>query len=538
MDQEIIQAITLSALQESELKPLVRNLVHRIANLTGIALVRIWLTGLGDHCSTCCFQKECPSQTRCLHLAASQGTTLAPGTADWSSLEGNHSRIPFQVQKIGYIGSTGSTIHLESLEGVPWITNPAWVNSEKITSFVGHPLIARGEIMGVLAIFARFPISKNQSTWLRTLADFVALAIANHQGHNHLKEQIVRLERENRHLQEELQDLQGYAELAGTSPALQKVRQQVEFVARTDSPALIIGEPGTGKELVARQLHRQSSRKDRSFIKINCEIAPAELLEKILFGSVGGQFQQNESSSRVQMADQGTLFLDEIGALPMSLQIMVNQLVQEGSIPARGNQPAQPVNVRIVAASRKNLRDEVQAGRFRADLYHRLSIFPIEIPPLRERPEDIPLLANFFIGRICQKNQFPQLTLSPEQVFALSHRSWAENVTELRSVVEQAVTLGRGEKLLFESGRSLVPSSSNKPEQPELPLESPPPTHSGENKIRRQERESIMAALRLTKGKIFGLGGAAEILGVKGTTLASRLKALGISKKEFRQTNG
>jgi transcriptional regulator with GAF, ATPase, and Fis domain len=311
----------------------------------------------------------------------------------------------------------------------------------------------------------------------------------------------------------------------GQSPALQAVARQIDLVAPTDSSVLILGESGTGKELVARELHRRSRRADKPFIKVNCAAVPRELYESEFFGHAKGSFTGalRDRTGRFELADGGTLFLDEIGEIPLDLQAKLLRVLQEGELERVGDERTRRVDVRVISATNRKLREESDAGRFRQDLYYRLSVFPIEIPPLRNRIEDIPLLAEQFLERLARKLGHRRLRLTLANVQQLQNYSWPGNVRELQHVLERATIGASDGKLRIE----LAKDSPKKTGQP--PASSATERILTESEMREFEAQNIRLALKASKGKIYGPDGAAAQLGIKPTTLASRIKALGVN---------
>jgi transcriptional regulator with GAF, ATPase, and Fis domain len=318
--------------------------------------------------------------------------------------------------------------------------------------------------------------------------------------------------------------------IIGTSRAIQKVLQQTQQVASTDANVLILGESGTGKELIANAIHRQSPRRHGPWIRVNCGAIPRELFESEFFGHVKGAFSGalRDHIGRFGRADGGTLFLDEIGELPLELQCKLLRVLQEGEYERLGECHVRKVNVRIIAATNRDLAIEVKAKRFRQDLYYRLNVVPLEVPPLRDRLEDIPLLARFFVDQARRKHRRPTLSLDSEDILALQRYDWPGNVRELQNIIERAVILSAHDRLQFNLPRpdreigNFGNNFHHKAYMPENILTE------GERKQR--DRDSIRAALIQSKGKIYGPDGAAAVLGVKPSTLSYRMKVLGINK--------
>ena len=519
--------LMVATAQQRGLQDVLRTITHGIAQCPNTVLTRIWLVEPDTLCDMCQRREDASESNRSLHLVASAGIPRDP-QSDYGRLDGSFHRFPLGERKIGRVAATGEPIWLAGLQGnEEWMAHPAWFTREEVRSFAAQPLTYRDEILGVLGLFDRGLLNEEAFEWLRIFADYAAVSIANAKAYEEIDLLRARLEEENLYLREEVTAALGMGEFVGESQALQHVLRQVELVAPTDAAVLITGESGTGKELVARAIHDRSARKGRALIKVNCSAVPDTLFESEFFGHVKGAFTGAlaERPGRFEMADHGTLFLDEIGEIPLPMQAKLLRVLQEGEFERVGDTRTRHVDVRILAATNRDLKQEVEAGRFREDLYYRLSVFPLHIPPLRERPEDIPKLASHFIAQSATRmnRRAPRLTQAALSQLAAHH--WPGNVRELQNVVERAVILSQGRTLDIH----LQPSPSR---DPMAPSSSAPPTSrvATRQDWRRQERENIAQALRLTKGKIFGANGAAVLLGMKPTTLASRMKALGIKK--------
>jgi formate hydrogenlyase transcriptional activator len=337
-----------------------------------------------------------------------------------------------------------------------------------------------------------------------------------------------RLEAQNAYLLDEIRTEQNFGDIVGGSSGLRKVMQQVQLVAPTDATVLITGESGTGKELVARAIHEQSARRERPLIKLNCSAVPEGLFESEFFGHVKGAFTGalKDKPGRFELADGGTLFLDEIGEVPLAMQAKLLRVLQEQELERVGDTRTRKVNARVIAASNRNLKKEVDEGRFRQDLFYRLSVFPIEVPPLRERREDIAPLAAHFIRRSARRMNRPEPQISKTALDQLATYHWPGNVRELQNTVERAIILWLEGPLTFDLPAS--PARQNTGEQAKLAARAALLTR---DELKRQERDAIVNALKQTNGKVFGPGGAAELLGMKPSTLASRISSLGINRK-------
>jgi formate hydrogenlyase transcriptional activator len=338
-----------------------------------------------------------------------------------------------------------------------------------------------------------------------------------------------RLQEQNAYLWEEIRSGHNFGDIIGDSPGIRKVKQQVQLVAPTDAAVLITGESGTGKELVARAVHDHSERKSRPLIKLNCSAVPEGLFESEFFGHVRGAFTGalKDKPGRFELADAGTLFLDEIGDVPLAMQAKLLRVLQEKELERVGDIRTRKVNVRIVAATNRDLKKEVDAGRFREDLFYRLSVFPIEVPPLRARRDDIPPLAEHFLAQSARRMNLPATRISPAALSQLTAHDWPGNVRELENTIERAVILSRGGCLHFD----LAASDATRDPMAHSTHAASPPVLLTHKDMKRQERDCIAAALKQSGGKIFGQGGAAELLDMKPTTLASRIAALKLNRK-------
>ncbi|MGL4401873.1 MAG: sigma 54-interacting transcriptional regulator, partial [Luteolibacter sp.] len=417
-----------------------------------IALVRIWLIDKGDICAECPMRTDCADQSHCLHLVASAGNPTDK-QENWSRLDGSFRRFPIGVRKIGHIAATGQPIQIPDMTSdLQWVAKPDWARREGIVTFAGNPLVFRGETLGVLGVFSRTPLRDGDFDSLQNFANHAAVVIANARAFEEIEFLKERLEEEVSYLREEVSEVRGSKNLVGESPALKKVQQQIDLVAPTQATVLITGESGTGKELVARAIHERSPRRERAMITVNCSAIPEALFESEFFGHVRGAFTgaQRDKPGRFELASGGTLFLDEIGELPLPMQAKLLRVLQEQEVERVGETKARKIDVRVLAATNRNLAAEVEAGRFRQDLFYRLSVFPIENPPLRERREDIPRLAEHFIRVAAKRTNRKPPKFTTAAARQLSVRDWPGNVRELQNAVERAVILSQGNPLLFD----------------------------------------------------------------------------------------
>lgn len=532
LDFEPFKCLLLDMAQERSLGALLKLIVDRISERPDMALVRIWLARPGDICATCRLKPECPDQSACLHLVASAGAPLDETDADWSRLDGDFKRFPIGVRKVGQIAATGKPVEITDVQkDSKWIARPEWAAREGIRGFGGQPLLFKGEVLGVIAVFTRVPFVHEGFVWLRMIADHAATAIANVRAFEEIARLQRQLELENDYLKQEVREAKAFGSILGESSALRQVLDQIELVAPTDANVLILGESGTGKELVAREIHKRSPRGERPLIKVNCASIPKGLYESEFFGHVKGAFTGavKDRTGRFELADGGTLFLDEVGEIPLDLQSKLLRVLQEGQFERLGEEKTRDVNVRIVAATNRDLKEEVAAGNFRQDLYYRLNVFPVEVVPLRGRREDIPALAAHFLDLAAKKLNIECPRLTQAGVTELQRYDWPGNVRELQNVIERATIVSRSGALRFDLPESDFPRgtpiggttrSAAPPEAEVVP----------ESEMRRREKENIRHALHQCGWKIYGSDGAAELLGVNPTTLSSRIKKLGLKK--------
>ena len=383
------------------------------------------------------------------------------------------------------------------------------------------PLISHGHHLGSLNIGSRkeSTFAEKDLDLLRQLANQVAVAVDNALAFQRVAEEKQKLEDEKLYLEDELRTEYNFGEIVGESVALKRVLKQVEMVAPTAATALILGDTGTGKELIARGIHNLSTRRDRTFVKLNCAAIPSGLLESELFGHERGAFTGaiSQKIGRLELAHQGTLFLDEVGDIPLELQPKLLRALQEKEFERLGSTRTIPVDVRLIAATNRDLEHMVEERQFRSDLYYRLKVFPIHVPALRERAADIPVLVHYFVQKHAQRMSKRIEAIAPEAMQALVRWHWPGNVRELENFIERAVILTRGTLLHLPLAELKASSQAETPNAPTLEA---------------AERDHIIRVLRETKGVIGGPAGAAARLGLKRTTLNSMMKRLGISRTD------
>jgi PAS domain S-box-containing protein len=338
------------------------------------------------------------------------------------------------------------------------------------------------------------------------------------------------LERERDYLREEVQISMNYGRIIGESPALKQMLVRLEAVAQTSASVLIEGESGVGKELVAHVIHAGSPRAKGPLVKVNCASIPHELFESEFFGHVKGSFTgaHRDRVGRFQLADGGTIFLDEVGEIPLDLQSKLLRVLQESEYERVGDDRTHSVDVRVIAATNRDLEQAVADGNFREDLFYRLSVFPIEVPPLRARGDDVIQIASHFLERTCQDFGHRPLTLSKQQAALLKRYDWPGNIRELKNVIERAVILSRGKVLRLDLAMSDI---LNAPAAPSPDVKDPETSLLTESELRELERKNTLLALEMAQWRVSGPNGAAKLLGIKPTTLTDRMKKFELRKR-------
>jgi len=321
-----------------------------------------------------------------------------------------------------------------------------------------------------------------------------------------------------------------FGEIIGQGRAWRRIISQVKIVAPTDATVLILGETGTGKELIAREIHQRSRRSEKPLVRVNCTSVPKGLFESEFFGHTRGAFTGaiKDRAGRFEVAAGGTMFLDEIGEIPLELQSKLLRVLQEKCYERVGEDRTRQADVRIIVATNRDLKKEVAAGRFREDLYYRLNVFPLQVAPLRERKEDIPLLASHFVELLVKELGCPKPRLTRVGIETLRSYEWPGNIRELRNVIERAAIFARGGALEFDLAQSST--SADLTSFGPLNSDRPEPDYLTESEMRRRERENLLAILEKTGWRIKGIDGAAELLGVKASTLVARVKKMGFKR--------
>ncbi len=439
------------------------------------------------------------------------------------------------VEEMGWPGG-GEGYRLAAAEGV------------KSACFI--PLVSRGRALGDLMI-----VRKTEGTFTAEDVDFlsqaagqIAIAIENALAYREISELKDKLAQEKLYLEEEIRSEMNFEQIVGSSAALKHVLQLVETVAASDSTVLLLGDTGTGKELIARAIHDRSRRKERTFVKLNCAAIPTGLLESELFGHEKGAFTGaiRQKVGRMELADQGTLFLDEVGDIPTEIQPKLLRALQEREFERLGSTHTRRVNVRLIAATNRNLEKMIADREFRSDLFYRLNVFPIRIPPLRDRREDIPLLVTHFVQKFAKQMQKKIESIPAAAMKGLAAWEWPGNIRELENFIERAVILTRGKSLeaplseLRKPGTDTRPSPGVQPAQEDIARivkESISAALNGKkdfsDEYSQKQREEIVRALTEAKGRVGGADGAAARMGINRTTLISRMKKFGIDPRQY-----
>jgi len=446
-----------------------------------------------------------------------------------------NARIPLGFGLVGKVASNREAVIVENMTAADHESvGVEWTKQERIRGLTLGPIVFKGETLGVLVGYLRrdFPEDEDTRSWCSIVCDHIAAIMANARAFEEIQRLKAQLELHNTYLQEEVSEAKAFGDLVGQSGILRHLISQVELVAPTDASVLILGETGTGKELVAHEIHRRSRRKEGPLVRVNCASIPHDLFESELFGHVRGSFTGavRDRAGRIETAEKGTLFLDEIGELPLDMQSKLLRFLQEKKYERVGDDRTRHADVRIIGATNRDLKKAAEAGRFREDLFYRLNVFPVQVAPLRERKEYIPLLASHFVNLSVRDLKSAKPRLTRAAVTELLNYDWPGNVRELRNVIERAVILARGGALSFDLPVTGAPANTPRPTHQAQVSEGSngTPKLLTEAELRSLERNNLLANLEAAKWKIRGPDGAAELLGVKPTTLYSRMQKLGI----------
>ena len=432
--------------------------------------------------------------------------------------EGWH--LPVEGTELGRVFKTGEPHVVRTRAGFVSDWSTPMARAEDLESGCALPLISRNRTVGVLTLGSRIEnsVSPEDVDFLMQAAGQVAIAIENALAYREIAELKDKLAQGKLYLEDEIRGEMDFEGIVGQSSALRHVLNLVETVAPSDSTVLLLGETGTGKELIARAIHERSRRKERTFVKLNCAAIPTGLLESELFGHERGAFTGAiaQKTGRLELADQGSLFLDEVGDIPVEIQPKLLRALQEREFERLGSTRTKKVDIRLVAATNRDLEKMMENGEFRSDLYYRLNVFPIRIPPLRERPEDIPLLARYFIQKHGRRMNKQIESIPAAAMRKLSSWHWPGNIRELENFIERSVILTHGTALqapigeLSNNGRTTPVAGTRE----------------------ANERDEAIRVLKITNGRVAGPNGAAARMGIKRTTLISRMKKLGIDPRK------
>ena len=428
---------------------------------------------------------------------------------------------PIEHSLVGGVFQSGKPLILDAMSEQLDHVESSEARAEALESGCALPLISRGRTLGVLTLASRIENSfrSEDVDFLTRVAGQIAIAVENALAYREIAELKDKLTQEKLYLEDELRGEMDYEGIVGQSSALRNVLSLVETVAPSDSTVLLLGETGTGKELIARAIHERSRRKERTFVKLNCAAIPTGLLESELFGHERGAFTGAiaQKIGRLELADRGTLFLDEVGDIPLEIQPKLLRAFQECEFERLGSNRTKKVDVRLIGATNRDLDKMMENREFRSDLYYRLNVFPIRIPPLRERPEDIPLLVRYFAQKYGRHMQKQIESIPGEAMKRLSSWHWLGNIRELENFIERSVILTRGTALQ-------VPITELSYNGRNAPLTG---TRAA------NEREEIVRTLKVTNGRVGGPNGAATRMGIKRTTLISRIKKFGIEPRKM-----
>jgi formate hydrogenlyase transcriptional activator len=521
----MLRRVTRDMAVTSELSVLLNSIASALAEHTGASFVRVFLYQTDRECDVCRARGTTDpawQDVKRLHLHADQGG-LRGAWADHHALSLDSPSPPTNVARQRKPFLTNDLVGAAVQGGMPQEIVQFYESVGAIAAGA-RPLEFRGELMGVIGMISRRPFDPEEFELLGIFADQAAMAIKSAHLFAKLARYRERLQIENAYLQEEIRIEHGFEDIVGQSSALRGVLKKVKQVAGVDTTVLLTGETGTGKELIARAIHALSPRKDRPLIKVNCGAIPQGVVESELFGHERGAFTGalQRRIGRFELADKGTLFMDEVGELPLDTQVKLLRVLQEQEFERLGGGRSITVDVRLVAATNRDLDIEVSDSRFRADLYYRLNVFPIRVPPLRERPEDIPPLVRHFLAHFQRKLAKSVRGVTPEGMQRLMAYPWPGNIRELQNVLERACVLARGPIID-------VAAALGQTDRP-----APDPASVVDERIvtlDEHEQRQIRRALERADGKIHGPGGAAALLGLNASTLRSRMEKHGMTRQ-------
>jgi len=533
-DSGYVAQVLLEIAHEHSLEKLLQKIITRAMEGRHLICAQVWLIDKGDRCATCPSFAECPDRSRCLHLARLEGQSILARGQGLGQFDPQTSRVPLGVTPIGMAVATNQERIVTDLDQQPASPlDPDWMREERVRAYTITPISYKGETLGALVTATREPFREELRPWTRIFADHIGGAIANARSFEEIQRLKAELERHNAWLKEEVIEAKAFGDLVGQSSQLRHIVRQIDLVAPTEATVLILGDTGTGKELVAHEIHSRSARKDKPLVRVNCASIPRDLFESEFFGHVRGAFTGavRDRAGRFEMADGGTIFLDEVGEIPLETQSKLLRILQEKSYERIGDDRTRFADVRVIAATNRDLKKAAAAGTFREDLFYRLNVFPIQVPPLRDRLDDIPLLAKHFVELSAREMKCPKPRLTKAAITRLQNYHWPGNIRELRNVIERAVILAGGGALDFDLP---IAKPSELPARVAHAAASAPAAAKflTQTEMERHERDNLLAALEAAHWKIKGADGAAELLGVKPTTLLSRMEKWGLKKPQ------
>ncbi|HEY1697050.1 MAG TPA: sigma 54-interacting transcriptional regulator [Polyangiaceae bacterium] len=502
----VVLAMTSSLALDDVLRSVTEGLVHDL----DVALARVWLVEPGD---------------ALLRLRASSGLS--------ARLDGSYATVAVGARKIGRIAETGEAICTNDVLHDARIADVEWARANGLVSFAGWPLRFRGELVGVLGTFSRRTRTEPELARMALFANQAAVAIQNARLFAVVRALEQRLEAENAYLRREVAgDGDQAVDVLARCPGLAGVLEEVRTVAPTTATVLLRGETGTGKELLARAVHELGPRRSGPFVRVNCAALSPALFESELFGHEKGAFTgaQHRRPGRFELADGGTLLLDEVGEIPLDMQPKLLRVLQERELERVGGTMAIRVDVRVVAATNRDLRAAIAAGRFREDLFYRLAVFPIDVSPLRDRMQDCSVLVDGFVRVLARRLGKPIDGVTEGATARLLRYDWPGNVRELANVLERAAIVARGTRITDADLPALVRTDPTT-----NALAVPPTQDPASDRLENVERAHILGVLQRTSWTIEGKGGAAAALGLAPSTLRSRMAQLGIARSTMRR---
>lgn len=505
-----LEYIALQMTSSLELKEVLKIITEGLVDTLGASLARLWLFKPGDICSRCFRIEDCLNRKRCLHLVASAGI--------FTRVNGQYSRVPMTDPVIGLVGHRQKPIAVNTLPLNSNFGGKNCIQSSGFKSYAGYPLKFRNETLGVVAMFSQNAFSNEVIQHLEGFSNQAAIALKNASLFKQVTQLKNTLQAENHYLQTEVENRYHNDKILGKSVPFKQMMQKVEQVAPTDATVLVLGETGTGKELIARAIHNQSSRRKKNLVAVNCSTLSESLIENELFGHDKGAFTgaTAQKIGRFELAHGGTLFLDEIGDLTPKFQVKLLRVLQEKTFERVGGTRSIKVDIRLIAATNQNLNAAVQKGTFREDLFYRLNVFPIQCAPLHRRSEDIPLLVEYFVEKYSRRHGRDIQHIPEEALSRLKDYSWPGNIRELENVIERGVILSQGTWLDLDHFRA----EGKKQQAP----------GNNATAMSQVEQTHILQVLKSCNWIIEGPRGAACKLELKPGTLRSRMKKHNIQR--------